>query len=119
MSKNRNFASDYPQQLTRDLESVTAKMQDELADLGHESGISCLQIKIPPGGGLAYEVQGEEDGDVEYMKNIDAIIVFTHRANGFWPEAFGSGDDQNKTPVCSSMDGKTGLHAETGEVRAP
>lgn len=97
---------------------LLAELQDQADDLDPESGISCLQIKIPSGGGLAYEVQGEEDGDAEYMKKIDAVIIFTHRANGFWPEAFGSGDDQNKAPVCSSMDGKTGLYTETGEVRS-
>lgn len=95
---------------------LLAELQDQADDLDPESGISCLQIKIPSGGGLAYEVQGEDEGDAEYMKNIDAVIVFTHRANGFWPEAFGSGDDQNKAPVCSSMDGKAGLNTETGEV---
>lgn len=94
---------------------LLAELQDELKDLDPESGISCLKIKIPSGGGLAYEVQGEDEDDAEYMKQIDAVIVFTHRANGYWPGAYGD-DDQNKAPVCSSMDGKTGFWVETGEV---
>lgn len=97
---------------------LLAELQDQADDLDPESGISCLQIKIPSGGGLAYEVQGDDDGDVEYMKNIEAVIVFTHRTNGFWTEAYGSGDDQNKAPACASMDGKTAIWTDTGEVRS-
>lgn len=93
---------------------LLAELQDQMEDLDPESGISCLKIKIPSAGGLAYEVQGEDEDDVEYMKQIDAVIVFTHRANGYWPGAFG--DDESKAPACASMDGKTGLWTESGEV---
>lgn len=96
---------------------LLAELQDEMDDLDPESGIACRKIKIPSGGGLAYEVQGEDEDDVEYMKEIKGIIIFTHRANGFWPGAYGD-DDQNKIPVCSSMDGKTGIWSDTGEVRS-
>lgn len=97
---------------------LLAEIQDELGDLDPDNGISCLKIKIPSGGGLAYEVQGEEDEDTEYMKQIDAVVIFTHRANGFWPGAYGSGDDQNKAPACASMDGKTAIWTDTGEARS-
>lgn len=96
---------------------LLAELQDELGDLDEENGIVCRQIKIPAGGKLAYEVQGEEEGDEEYLKEIDCVIVFTHRMNGFWPNPFGSGDDGDKAPVCSSMDGKSGLWRDTGELR--
>lgn len=96
---------------------LLAELKDEMADLDPESGISCLQIKIPSGTSSAYEVQTEDD-DSEPMKKIEAVLVFTHRANGYWPEAYGSGDDQNKAPVCSSMDGETAVWVDTGEVRS-
>ena len=93
------------------------ELQDELADLDNESGIACRLIKIPAGGGLAYEVQGEDDDDVNYEKEITGVIVFTHRMNGFWPGSYGSGESgEDKIPSCSSMDGKTGVRRETGEV---
>ena len=91
------------------------ELEDEMSDLDPESGITCRKIKIPSGGGLAYEVQGEEETDVEYMKEIKAVVVFTHRVNGFWAGAYGD-DDQNKAPVCSSIDGKTGVRIDSGEV---
>jgi len=94
------------------------ELQDELADLDNESGIACRLIKIPAGGGLAYEVQGEDDDDVNYEKEITGVIVFTHRMNGFWPGSYGSGESgEDKIPACSSMDGKTGLWRDTGEIR--
>ena len=95
------------------------ELQDELADLDNENGIACRLIKIPAGGGLAYEVQGEDDDDVNYEKEITGVIVFTHRMNGFWPGKFGAGDSgEDKIPACSSMDGKTGLWRDTGEIRS-
>lgn len=95
---------------------LLAEIKDELDDLDPENGISCLQIKIPSGGGTAYSVL-DEDGEEEPMKQIDAVVVFTHRANGYWKRAYGSGDDTSAPPDCASMDGKTAVWAETGEVR--
>ena len=93
------------------------ELKDELADLDSESGIDCRLIKIPAGGGLAYEIQGDND-DVSYAKEISGVIVFTHRMNGYWPGSYGTGDSgEDKIPLCSSMDGKTGLQRETGEAR--
>lgn len=97
---------------------LMAELQDQMEDLDPESGINCRLIKIPAGGKLAYEVQGDEDDDVDYKKEIDGVIIFTHRVNGFWPNAFGtSGNPEDKIPACSSMDGKTGLWLDTGELR--
>ena len=96
---------------------LLAELKDELEDLDDESGIACRLIKIPAGGGLAYEVQGDDDDEVEYMKEISGVIVFTHRMNGFWPESFGSSEGEDKIPLCSSMDGKTGVWRDSGEVR--
>ncbi len=94
---------------------LMAELEDEMNDLDPESGITCRKIKIPSGGGLAYEVQGEDESDVDYKKEINAVVVFTHRVNGFWTGAYGD-DDQNKAPVCSSIDGKAGMNIETGEI---
>lgn len=94
---------------------LLAELQDELADLDPEDGILYRQIKVPGGGGPAFEVQGETEDDVEPMKAIEGVIVFTHRVNAYWPGTYGEGDG-SKAPACSSMDGKTGLNADTGEV---
>lgn len=89
------------------------EFRDELADLDEGTSISCLQVKIPSGGGIAYEIE-DGDGEVDSVKAIDAVIVFTHRMNAWWRGSYGD-DDGSKAPACSSMDAKVGLHSETGE----
>jgi len=93
------------------------ELQDQLEDLDPESGIACRKIKIPSGGGTAYEVQGEDDDDTDPMKTITGVVVFTHRLSGYWPNAYGSSNNpEDKLPACASMDGKTGVVQQTGEV---
>lgn len=92
---------------------LLAELEDELADLDEGSGIECRRIKMPSGGALAFEVEGE-DGDVDYVKEIQGVILFTHRVNGYWSKALGDGEG-NAAPDCSSMDGKTGINNSTGE----
>ena len=96
-------------------QEMVDELNDELGDLDADGGIPCRKIKIPSGGGLAYEVEGEDEGEAEYMKEIVGVIVFTHRTNGYWPGAYGSGDD-DKVPACSSMDGKRGVDRDTGVI---
>lgn len=92
---------------------LLAELEDELADLDEGGGIECRRIKMPSGGALAFEVEGE-DGDVDYVKEIQGVILFTHRVNGYWSRALGDGEG-NAAPDCSSMDGKTGINNATGE----
>jgi len=81
---------------------LAAELKDQMDDLDDESGINCRTIKIPSGGSLAFTVQGDEDGDEDYPKDIEGVIVFTHRMNGYWPNAFGSSTNpEDKIPVCS------------------
>lgn len=87
------------------------ELQDQMEDLDNDSGILCRKIKVPSGGSLAYVVQGEDDGDEDYQKEIKGVVIFTHRLNGYWPGAFGEGDT-NAPPVCSSMDGEKGRLAD-------
>ncbi|MCD8196474.1 MAG: hypothetical protein LUE24_04815 [Lachnospiraceae bacterium] len=99
-------------------EDLMAELQDEMADFEDDGGIACRTIKLPSGGGLAYIVQGDEDGDEDYLKEIQGVIVFSHQMNAYWPNAFGQSNNQeDKIPACSSMDGKTGYWPATGELR--
>ena len=93
------------------------ELKEEMADLDEERGIACRQIKVPSGGGKAYEVEGDDPDDPEIMKEVQGVILFTHRMNSYWSAAYGSGDNTNMPPTCSSMDAKTGVNLETGEVR--
>lgn len=94
---------------------LLAELQDQMEDLDPEAGITCRKIKLPSGGALAYTVQSDDDDGEDYMKEINGVIIFTHRVSGYWPGNYGD-DDQNKIPLCSSMDGKNGVRTDTGEL---
>lgn len=90
-----------------------AEIQDEMEDLDSEGGFDCLRIKVPSSGGLAYEVSTEDDS-VDYLKEMECVIVYTHKTNQLWSGSYGGSPDN--TPICSSLDGKTGVNVATGKV---
>lgn len=101
-------------------EELRAELEDELDDLDDDGGIDAKHIKIPSGGGKAFEVETDDPDDPEVMKEVTGVIIFTHRMNAYWAQKFGeAGEDGNinKSPDCSSMDGKQGVNRETGEIR--
>ena len=101
-------------------ENLKAELEDELADLDDDSGIEAKHIKIPSGGGKAFEVETDNPDDPEILKEVEGVILFTHRMNAFWARRFGETDADgniNKIPECSSMDGKSGFNRDTGEIR--
>ena len=99
-------------------EETMAEIAEELESLGPDSGISCRMVKVPGSGGLAYEVEGEDKDDVEYMKEIQCVILYNHLLNAYWDKPYGTTkEEKDKIPVCSSLDGKTGLDISTGESR--
>lgn len=64
------------------------------------------QVKIPSGGGIAFEVPGEDPESPDIKKDITGIIVWHHGANAYWAN---KGDTTDAAPDCSSIDGKTGI----------
>jgi hypothetical protein len=48
----------------------------------------------------------------DYSKYLEGVILFNHASGAYWPE--GSEYDENSTPLCSSVDGKTGYGAPGG-----
>ena len=72
------------------------------------------RIKIPAGGGLAYEVPGDDPNSPDSAKEFSAVILYHHPINSYYKEKFNGG---NNPPDCSSLDGKLGVVAETGECR--
>ena len=87
-------------------EEELAEFQDELADLDDTRNINARRIKIS---GITYEIETDNPDDPDVKKEIEAVIIFTHRLNSRWPEE-GTTADPNAPllPVCSSIDSKTG-----------
>ena len=72
------------------------------------------RIKIPAGGGLAYEVPGDDPDSPDSVKEFKAVILYHHPINCYYKEEYTGG---NNPPDCGSMDGKVGIDAETGECK--
>jgi len=77
-------------------------MADEYAGLE----FSIDRIKLPGGGGTAFEVPSEDGEDTEPVKDITGVILYNHPAYAYYASAFQGG---HAAPDCSSIDGVTGV----------
>lgn len=77
--------------------------------------LSFDRIKIPAGGGLAYEIPGDNPDSPDMVKEFKAVILYQHPVHSFYKEKYTGG---NTPPDCASIDGHKGLDAETGEVKS-
>lgn len=86
-------------------------MAEEMDGLG---AIPFDRVKIPSGGGLAFEVPGEDENTTDVAKELVGVILYHHPVNAYWEQKFQGG---NEAPDCSSIDGKEGVVRETGEIK--
>lgn len=95
--------------LTGDMAEAVAEEMDGLGAIPFD------RVKIPSGGGLAFELPGEDDDDeTETAGELVGVILDHHPVNAYWAEKFSGGNEQ---PDCSSFDGKQGIVRETDEIR--
>lgn len=93
--------------LSGDLAEAIAEEMDGLGAIPFD------RVKIPSGGGLAFEVPGEDEESPEMTQELVGVILFHHPVNAYWKDKFSGSNEQ---PDCSSMDGKQGVIRETGEI---
>lgn len=86
-------------------------VEEEMDGLG---SIPFDRAKIPSGGGLAFELPGEEEDETESSTELIGVILEHNPVNAYWRDKFTGG---NESPDCSSYDGKQGIVRETGEVK--
>lgn len=96
-----------------DLQTVNLAeaMMEEMDGLGT---LPFDRVKIPSGGGLAFEVPGEDESSPESATEITGVILDHHPLNAYWADKFNGG---KQPPDCSSIDGKQGVNRETGEIK--
>jgi hypothetical protein len=70
------------------------------------------RIKIPAGGGVAFEVPGDALDSPDTVKEFEAVILYHQPINTYYKNKY---DGSNNPPDCGSMDGKLGLSSE-GEL---
>lgn len=98
-----------------ELITMTGEMAEAYAEEMEGLGsIPFEKVKIPSGGGLAFELPGENEEDLITSPELTGVILYHHPINAYWAEKFAGG---NEKPDCSSFDGKRGVVRETGEIR--
>lgn len=81
---------------------------DEIAeDVEGMESMRFQRVKIPAGGALQFEIPTEDPDNPDYARNLEGVILYNHSAYTLWPE--GSEYDEDTKPLCSSVDGKTGI----------
>lgn len=91
---------------------LTNILKDNLGDEGL-SQWDLDKVKVPSGGGLAWEVPTLEGSDL--VKELTGVIVFWKGVRSFYKDEYTGG---NEPPSCFSDDGKVGIGDPygTGEV---
>lgn len=92
-------------------DDLAQMLSEELDGMGQ---VPFDTVKIPSGGGLAFEIPGDDPDAPETVQSLLGVIVHHHPINTYWEHDF---DGSNNLPDCSSMDGKRGVDNKTGEVR--
>lgn len=63
------------------------------------------RVKLPAGGGTAFEIPSAESDEAEMVKDITGVIVYNHPAFAYYRDKYTGG---NNPPDCGSFDGVTG-----------
>ena len=63
------------------------------------------RVKMPSGGGIAFEVPGDDPENPDVQKEIKGIIVWHHKSNAYWASG---NTDTDTPPDCASLDGISG-----------
>lgn len=92
----------------------SVNLAELLAEEMEGLSLSFDRIKIPAGGGLAYEVPSDNPDNPDMVKEFKAVILYHHPVHAYYKEKYTGG---NTPPDCASNDGQTGLEMETGEVK--
>lgn len=99
---------------SQELASADFSMEELMEEMDGLGAISLDAVKIPSGGGLAFEVPGDDPDNPDIVKEIKGVVLYRHASNGYWRSKFGGED---KIPDCFSNDGKLGVVTATGECR--
>lgn len=108
MSENNNneiMESGFAVLANRDI--LSDAMEDECQGLE----FTFDRVKLPAGGGTAFEIPSAEDGEAEMAKDITGIIVYNHPAYAYYKDKYTGGSNP---PDCGSFDGVTGVGTPGG-----
>lgn len=95
--------------ISGDMAQAVAEEMDGLGALSFD------RVKIPSGGGIAFELPGEDEDNPESSPAIIGVVLDHHPVNAYWADTFSGGNAQ---PDCSSIDGKTGTERDGGRQKS-
>jgi len=87
----------------------SANLAQLLADEMEGLSLTFDRIKIPAGGGLAYEVPSDNPDNPDAVKEFSAVILYHHPVHSYYKEKYTGG---NTPPDCSSMNGISGINTD-------
>lgn len=93
----------------------SSNLAESLGEEMQGLNITFDRIKVPSGGGLAYEVPGDNPEEPELEKEFEAVILYHHPMLSYYKEKY---NGANEAPNCSSIDGITGVDRDTGEMKS-
>lgn len=109
MAKNNEIAK---------MEFAVPRVNDDIGNIMMEEmeglQLNFDKVKIPSGGGLAFEVPGENPDEPDMAKELIGVIVDHHPINALWQNKY---EGQNNPPDCNSMDGKCGTGIPGGSCK--
>lgn len=70
------------------------------------------RVKLPAGGGTAFEIPSADGEDSEMVKDITGIILYNHPAYAYYHDKYTGGSNP---PDCGSFDGVTGIGSPGGK----
>lgn len=94
---------------------INNEMSNMLSEEMEGLNISFPIIKVPAGGGLAYEVPGDDPNSPDLQKEFNAVILYHHPMLSYYKEKYTGG---NQAPDCGSYDGINGIERETGVLKS-
>lgn len=94
-----------------DLDGARGAYAEILEAQREVGGMVTYRAKVATGGGKAFDIiTGDEESDTS-IPTFSGVIVYNHNCNAYFDED----STGNTPPVCSSMDGVTGIDVLCGE----
>lgn len=110
MANELTVKKDLEQSLTALAEGAGMTPEEMAEELGGDIP-EYPRIKIPSGGGIAFEIPSDDPDNPDVCKSIRGVVVHHHKANAYWEDSASTGNP----PDCTSLDGITGY----GKIGGP
>ncbi len=87
-------------------------LKEALAEDCQGLDFSFDRVKLPAGGGTAFEIPSADGEDSEMVKDITGIILYNHPAYAYYHDKYSGGSNP---PDCGSFDGVNGIGTPGGK----